>query len=266
MTAKTTRLARAAIFAAALLGAPALSFAQPEVNDDPHQAEQGGDEAHHGAGEHATTHEDPSKDFNFFSLDYRGKDVKGGPMGDGKLGDEPLPEGHEEEPMSAPFVLVLVNFGILLVILAKVGGPAARKMAETRSDEIKSALDEAAKLRKQAQAKLDEYTSKLAASEAEMDAMLKGMRADAEADKQRILAAAEVQAAAVKRDAELRIAAEIERARHELSREVANAAAVVAEKLLREKTNAADQASLVDAFIRDVEAAAAKTARPGKGA
>ena len=99
-----------------------------------------------------------------------------------------------------------------------------------------------------------------------MDAMLKGMRADAEADKQRILANAEHQAAQVKRDAELRIAAEIERARVELSREVAAAATVVAEKLLREKTNATDQAALVDTFIRDVGAAAAASGHAGKGA
>ena len=158
-------------------------------------------------------------------------------------------------------IVMLLNFGILLVILAKLGGPAAKKMAETRSDEIKGALDEAAKLRKQASAKLDEYNSKLAASEAEMDALLKGMRADAEADKARILANAEKQAAATKRDAELRIAAEIERARAELAREVALAAATAAEKLLREKINAADQGSLVDGFIRDVEAAALGTTK-----
>lgn len=249
---------RSFALAAAIIGAPAIAHAQaenqvavPAEGAAPTEAaaEGGHGEAHGG-------HADPTKHFNFFSIGYRNKDVAGGKMGDGKLGDEPLAPGHEEEPMSAPFVLMLLNFGILLVILAKLGGPAARKMAETRSDEIKGALDEAAKLRKQASAKLDEYNSKLAASEAEMDALLKGMRADAEADKARILANAEKQAAATKRDAELRIAAEIERARTELAREVALAAATAAEKLLREKINAADQGSLVDGFIRDVEAAA----------
>ncbi|MBK9033528.1 MAG: ATP synthase F0 subunit B [Myxococcales bacterium] len=250
---------RSLALAAALVGAPAVALAQPAD-----QAEVPAGEAHAGAehGEAHGGHADPSKHFNFFGISYRNKDVAGGKMGDGKLGDAPLAEGHEEEPMSAPFVLMLLNFGILLVILAKLGGPPARKMAETRSDEIKGALDEAAKLRKQAAAKLDEYNGKLAASEAEMDALLKGMRADAEADKARILANAETQAAAVKRDAELRIAAEIERARAELAREVAVAAAGAAEKLLREKTNATDHASLVDGFIRDVEAAA----RGSKGA
>ncbi len=263
----TRKILRAAVIAAAFVGAPAIALAQPHAESHTDHAGNGdhGD-GDHGGGDHGAHHADPSKDFNWVTLSYRGKDARGGKMGDGKLGNEPLAPGHDEEPMSAPFVLMLLNFGILLIILAKVGGPAARKMAESRSDEIKTALDEAAKLRKEAQEKLAGYSAKLAASEAEMDAMLKGMRADAEADKQRILANAEVQAAAVKRDAELRIAAEIERARFELSREVANAAAVVAEKLLREKTTATDQTGLVDAFVRNVEAASTAAGRTGKGA
>lgn len=296
------RSLRAFVLGAAFLAAPAVALAQQPGHEVPVPTENptgvdnlaprdhagtgdGGGGGHgrgdgtgggHGVGDshesgeghgdaHAPGHGDPSKHFNWFKFGYRGKDVMGGPMGDGKLGDEPLAPGHEEEPMSAPFVLMLLNFGILLVILAKLGGPPARKMAESRSDEIKNALDEAAKLRKQAQSKLDEYTSKLTASEAEMKSMLEGMRADAESDRKRVLAAAEAQAVAVQRDAELRIAAEIERARAELAREVAAAAAVAAEKLLREKTNAGDQAALVDTFIRDVEAAA-RGGRPTKGA
>ena len=35
---------------------------------------------------------------------------------------------------NSPFILMLVNFGILLIILAKLGGPVARKAAEDRSD------------------------------------------------------------------------------------------------------------------------------------
>jgi F-type H+-transporting ATPase subunit b len=257
---------RFALALAFVVGTAAVAGAQPaepahavEVPADPAAAPAAAHDGHGGG--HG--HHDPSKHYNFFSLSYRNKDQAGGKMGDGLVGDVPASEHNAEEPMSAPFVLMLLNFGVLLVLLAKFGGPAARKMAETRSDEIKNALDEAAKLRKQAAAKLDEYNAKLSQSEAEMEAMLKGMRADAEADKARILAAADAQAAAVKRDAELRIAAEIQRARAELSREVALAAASAAEKLVREKINATDQASLVDGFIRDVEAAALGR---GKGA
>ena len=158
--------------------------------------------------------------------------------------------------MSGPFAFMVINFGILLVLLGKFGGPVARKMAETRSDEIKKALDEAAKLRKAASDKLDEYSAKLGAAQAEMATMLTNMRADAETEKQRIMANAEAQAIAVQKDAEIRIAAEIDRARVELAREVAIAAAGAAEKLLLAKTTSADHTTMVAAFVEDVESAA----------
>ncbi len=262
---RSSKLIARVVLAAGLL-MPALALAQngadgdiaaikPRVPDEPRMptperpdgAEAGGE---HGA-EAGEAHHDPSKTFNFFSLHY-GKDQYGGKFGDGVQG----PHGEPEEPMSGPFLFMLINFGILLVLIGKYGSPVARQMAESRSDTIKSALDEAAKLRQAAADKLDEYSAKLTAAEAEMATMLTNMRADAESERARIIAAAEEQAIAVKKDADLRIAAEIERARFELAREVAIAAAAAAEKLVREKATGADHAALVDTFIKDVESAA----------
>lgn len=242
--------------AAAITFAPAAAFAQTDV-----EAHEGA----HGSAAPATEvhghgHHDPSKHFNWFDIGYKKKDEYGGKLGDGHQG-QGAHEEQGESPMSAPFALMLLNFGLLLVILAKFGGPAARKMAETRSDQIKGALDEAAKLRSAAADKLSEYGAKLSAAEAEMKSMLDGMRADAEAERARIMAAAEAQAAAVKKDAEQRIAAEIQRARVELAREVALAATAAAEKLLRDKATPADHTKLIDTFVRDVEQAA--TGRQG---
>lgn len=243
------------LLAAALVFAPAAAFAQTDV-ESAHEAEHGSAADPAAGGHHG--HHDPSKHFNWFDVGYKKKDVYGGKLGDGVQGPHEEPG---EEGMSAPFALMLLNFGILLVLLAKYAGPAARKMAETRSDQIKGALDEAGKLRAAAAAKLDEYGAKLTAAEAEMKSMLEGMRADAENERARIMAAAEAQAAAVKRDADLRIAAEIQRARVELAREVAIAATAAAEKMLREKATAADHTRLIDTFVKDVEQAA--TGRQG---
>jgi len=239
-----------------ILGAPGLALADGISSES---AEAAGEGEGHEAGEVGEAHghhEDPSRDFNWFHLHW-GKDIKGGKLDDGKLGTEPLPAGEKEEPMSAPFVLMVVNFILLLVILGRFGAPAARKMAEGRSDQIKSALDDASKLRAQAKAKLDEYSAKLAASDAEIKKMIEGMRTDAEDDRKRVIAAAEVQAAALKKDAEERIAAEIERARHALAREVAVAASAAAETLLRDKATAGDQGKLVDGFIKELGGTAA---------
>jgi F-type H+-transporting ATPase subunit b len=238
-------------------GAPEADHTAPEHKAGP--IDGGGEgheagEAHHDA--HGAAHHDPTHDFNWTKIHY-GKDIKGGPMGDNKLGDQPLAPGEKEEPMSGAFIFMVLNFALLLVILIKAGGPAARKMAESRSDQIKTALDEAGRLRDQAKAKLDEYNTKLADADAEIKKMIDGIRADAEADRERVMAAAEAQAVALKKEADERIAVEIARARHELGREVAVAAALATEKLLATKTTAADQTKLVDGFISDLGGSAA---------
>lgn len=221
---------------------------------DAHAAAGHGDAAAHG-------HHDPSLNFNWVTgglFGYKKLDAAGGPLGDGKMGEgahaQPLTGGEKETPMSAPFIFALVNFAILLWILGAKAWPVVQKLAADRSDGIKSALDEARVLREAAQAKLAEYDAKLAASAADMDKLVADMKADAENEKRRILAAADEQAAAMKKDVEQRIAAEITRARTELQREVAVAAAAAAETMLRSAASAGDQTALVAQFQKDLDA------------
>jgi F0F1-type ATP synthase membrane subunit b/b' len=237
------------LFAAILLLAPRV-HAQPEYTDEDakkaavtHEAAELGSEAQE------EEEGDPSEHFNFTNFSWMGKDEWGGPYGDGKEVDKKGVPHREEEPMSPPFVFMLLNFALLLLILAKWGRPAARKIAETRHEQIKSALDEAKKLRDEAAKKLSDYESRIKDVDAEVVKLMEGIRADAEADKKRILEAAERQAAQMKRDAELRIAAEIELARAQLAREVTAAAATATEKLLRDKTTPDDQKKLVSTFL-----------------
>lgn len=267
-----------AVAVLALAAAPALAqTAGPSAEAEPggHAAPRDPETPGGAGGEHAgeaspAGHGDPTQHFNFFGrkpgqlFDYIGKDEYGGPMGDGKMEDPRT--GHvvrEEEPASPPFVFAVLNFVLLLALLAWKGRPAVQKMAAERHDLIKTALDEAADLRKQAAAKLAEYETRLQAADAQIKELVDGMRADARAEEQRILAAAEAQAAMMKRDAELRIAAEIELARAQLTREVTAASVAATEKLLRERMTAGDQQQLVAAFITDVQQGGA--GRTGRG-
>jgi F-type H+-transporting ATPase subunit b len=247
-----------------LLTAPSIALAQHEehppieANTNANETPQG--TAHdlpHGAG-------DPTKHYNWFGgpFEGNGKDVYGGKLGDGEMVDphtgQVVIDPHtgkpaEEEPMSAPFVFMLLNFGVLLLILAKYGGPAARKLAQERHDQIKTALDEAAKLREQAARKLAEYETKVKDVDAEVKKLVDDIRAAAEGDKQRILEAAAAQAAQMKRDAEQRIAAEIEYARKALQREVTLAATAATERILKDKMTGDDQTKLVTTFISNVQ-------------
>ena len=195
---------------------------------------------------------DPSRHFTYANFHYSGKDEYGGSFGDGV---ETAPEGvlHEEEPMSPPFIFMIANFAILMWLLVKYLLPAGQKMSQERHDLIKNALDEAAKLREQAKAKLAEYEARVKGLDDEIAKLVAGIRADAEGDKARILEQAQAQAASMKREAEQRIQAEIELARHALTKEVTTAAAAATEKLLKDKVTADDQRGLVATFIKNVD-------------
>jgi F0F1-type ATP synthase membrane subunit b/b' len=247
------------LLAAMLVGAPsawAQNAEQPVEGGTPPSQEAGRpqlDTAGEGhEGEKAEPEDkDPSRHFNFTNFSWRGKDEYGGEFGDGK---EVTPDGQkvEEEPMSPPFIFMLINFGLLLIILGKYLWPEARKLAEERHEQIKTALDQAAQLRHQAEQKLSEYESRIKDVDAEIKKLVDGIRADAEADKARILEAASKQAAQMKKDAEQRIAAEIELARAQLTKEVTAAATGATERLLKEKTTPDDQRKLVSSFIEGI--------------
>jgi F0F1-type ATP synthase membrane subunit b/b' len=269
------RLANALVFVSLLAGAPVAMAqenhelpANPDMggveNEHGHGAPESAAHAEHGGGEHV----DMTKYWNFVGydqgslFDYKSKDAMGGPFGDGKMVDPTTGAVvNEEEPGSPPFVLMLLNFGLLLVILGKYGAPVARKLAQERHDQIKTALDDAAKLREQAQQKLTEYEARIKNVDDEVKKLVDGIRADADADKARILEAAAKQAAQMKKDAETRIAAEIEIARATLAKEVAAAASGATERLLREKVTGDDQTKLVSTFIGNVQSSSSKEAR-----
>jgi F-type H+-transporting ATPase subunit b len=233
------------IFAALL--APRLVHAQV---DEP-KVESRVDEAE---GKQEPSDPDPSQHFNYTNWSWGGKDEYGGPYGDGVETNKQGVVLHEEEPMSPPFMWMLINFGILLVILGKWGAPAARKLAEERHDLIKNALDEAAKLRDEAAKKLSQYETRIKDVDVEIKALVDGIRKDAEADKARILEAAQAQSAQMKRDAEQRIAAEIELARAQLTAEVTLAAISATEKIVKDKATPDDQRKLVASFISNLGA------------
>lgn len=265
------KLITIAVFTATLFAASfGTSFLTMHVAFADEHGEPAAEAGHGGHGEHADgVRYDNTKYFRWLGspFDHHDKDVTGAVYGDGKMEEggklltDPHHPGHPvEDEMSPPFIFMILNFVLLLILLAWKAKPAFEKIAADRSDQIKNALEEASKLRKQAADRLEEYQSKLSKADAEIKAMVEGIRADAESDKKRILEAAERQAAQMKRDADERIAAEIEFARAALTREVTVAATGAAEQLLREKMTPSDQQQVIGSFITGVQAVARKEA------
>lgn len=153
-----------------------------------------------------------------------------------------------------PFGFALINFGVFLAIMSRLAWKPLKAFMVQRHDGIAKALDDAAKLRAEAQALLDAAQRRVAGVDAEIDALLATIRKEAEAEKARIVANAEADAKRLKVEAERQIAAEIERARRELRRGVIEAAVAAADETLRKNIAADDQRKMAERYVADVEA------------
>ncbi len=229
---------------AALLAGPVL--AQEGVAQETKEGRQSPEGGGYGAG--ADVNESEAHGIvNWWSWDY---DTGGHHAKDPK---------HKGWP--PPFGYALVNFGIFVLIMSRLAWKPMKQFMIDRHDEIAKNLDDAAKLRAEAEATLKQYEHKIAGIDREIDTLLAQIRKEAEADKARIMAAAEADARRLKEDAERQIAAEIDRARRELRRGVIEAAVTAATESLKKNIAADDQRKMAEKYVADVEARA-KAGRP----
>jgi F0F1-type ATP synthase membrane subunit b/b' len=186
--------------------------------------------AGHGAEAHAPEHADGIK--------WLGDGFLGGPGEDGRTG----------------FLILLINFAVLLLVLNKLLFRNLARANAEKSDSIRLELERATKARAEAEALLQEYETKLIALESEVASIRAAATASAEAERKRILAAAELAAQGIKQSATRAAEREAARVRAEIEREIATQALDRAEAAIRSSFGATDQRRLVDAWIADVSA------------
>jgi F-type H+-transporting ATPase subunit b len=168
---------------------------------------------------------------------------------------------YKAKHLPPPFGFALVNFGIFALIMYRLGGKPLKNFIAERHNGIRKDLDEASRLRAEAEKQLAEYQAKVAGVDAEIDALVKGIQQEAEAEKERILAAAAEQAARLKADAEKQIQAEIARARLELRRGVIEAAVAAADEILKKQIGADDQRKMAERYVVELEKSTANQGR-----
>jgi F-type H+-transporting ATPase subunit b len=235
--------AAAALACTLLLLSPLAPAAEPEAG---HGAEPGG--------EHAIPAECPTamseaadeecaayweNHINWFSWDY-----KAGP------GQAP-----EHRHMPPPFFFALVNFAVFLWIMWRLAARPLADYVRARHATIRKDLDEAQRLHREAEARLAEYSGRIAGLDQEIDQLLAQVKGEALAEKQRIIAEAEAQAARLREEAAAQIQVELRRMQRGLSREAVAAAMAAAEQVLATRTTDDDQARLTERFVGQLEAA-----------
>jgi F-type H+-transporting ATPase subunit b len=172
----------------------------------------------------------------------------------------------QEVPKLDPkkLALQLLNFGVLLFVLIKFGGPAIGKALVARHEQLKAELAAAAEARTAALARLDEQERRLAALEQEILAIRNGVKQEAEAEKARLIALAEERARRIRSETTFALEQQIKEAEVRLRHEAGLAAVDLAEQMVRRSLDARDQQRFVDAFVGSSAGSPAGAAGPSR--
>lgn len=147
-----------------------------------------------------------------------------------------------------------INFTILVAVLFYFGRGIVRDALKTRSNAVRTDLDQAQEAQADAQARFEDIQGKLDNLSAQIDEMKTRAVADAEAEAQAIAQRAERDVALIEEAAERTIRNEAERARQMLRQEAANLAVDLAGQQLKSRIGASENAQLTRQFIHAVEA------------
>jgi len=148
-----------------------------------------------------------------------------------------------------------INLAILLWLIVRYAGKPIAGALVRRSESVSKEIDEATRLHAEAQALLDQYEEKIAGLEAATTDVVSSLRAQGEAEKERLIAEATSDAERIRRDAERAARNEFIRARERLEAEVIDLAIAAAEQAIREKLTPADHRRLTGEYLGRLEEA-----------
>jgi F-type H+-transporting ATPase subunit b len=184
------------------------------------------------------------------------------------------PEGEGEGPApmnwtefgaeTPPFLAMLINFGILAAGYYLLGRKPIAAGLVARRDTIAKDIEEAQRMKHEAEARARVYQAKLETLEEELVSTRQSLVNAGEAESERIVKEAEAKAERMRKDAEFLVEQELKQIRGDLWRETVEAAVLAAEDLLKKRVTPADQERLAEDYLADlgVKVRASEPPRP----
>ena len=148
----------------------------------------------------------------------------------------------------------IVVFGILLVLLWKLGLPALLKSVEERERRIQQQLEEAERARAEAVRLLEEHKRTMAGARAEAQEIVARAKSVAEKERETLLAKAREQYEQLLARARKEIESEKEKAILELRREAVDLSIAAASKLIEANLDSEANRRLVHEYLASLEA------------
>jgi F-type H+-transporting ATPase subunit b len=151
-----------------------------------------------------------------------------------------------------PFIAMLINFGILAGGYYLLGRKPIAAGLQARRDTISKEIEEATRMKHEAEARAKTYQSKLETLEDELKSARESLVRAGEAESERIVRDAEAKAERMRKDAEFLVEQEMKQIRGDLWRDTVEAAVLAAEELLKKRVTPADQERLAEDYLSDL--------------
>ncbi len=154
---------------------------------------------------------------------------------------------------SPEFIGTVVNFLVLLALIAWVIRTKGNPALAARRKAVEAELAEAQRLRAEAQRSQMATATRLEKLDHEMIQIRAEMVKAGEAERDRIVEQAEEKAARIRKDTHFLIEQQIKQLRKDLTQQAASAAVLAAQSLLEERTTEEDQDRLAEAYIKRLD-------------
>lgn len=159
-----------------------------------------------------------------------------------------------------PYLAMVINFAILIAGYYYLGKKPIAAALKSRRDDIAREIEEATRMRKEAEKRAKTYQAKLERLEDEMKTTRETLVRAGEAERERLVIDAEAKAERMRKDAEFLVEQELKQLRVDLQRDTVEAAIAAAEELLKKRVTPADQERLAEDYLADL---ARSPAHPG---
>jgi len=159
-------------------------------------------------------------------------------------------------PAKNEIIWGFLSFVALFVLMQKFAFPAVQKAMQARTDRIRENLDEAERVKTEAQTILDEYQRQLADAKTESSRIIEEARQTAEQLRRDLMERAEAEVAELRERSLGDIRAAQQRAMVDLKAQVANLAIDLAEKVVEKNLDRDTNIALIESYIAQVGSAA----------
>ena len=161
-----------------------------------------------------------------------------------------------------PYLAMVINFGILIAGYYYLGKKPIAQALKTRRNDIAREIEEATRMRKEAEKRAKTYQAKLERLEEEMQTTRETLVRAGEAERERLVVEAEAKAERMRKDAEFLVEQELKQLRVDLQRDTVEAAIAAAEELLKKRVTPADQERLAEDYLADLARSPAQAGGP----